>query len=260
MSLRRSVIRSVNSSATSQGTIEDIALINHTQIVSVILVNSNRRITGLQVVGGRVSIGDSVTIDFSSGGHPYVRPNTPEEEEASIAYEKVAEITEDSEPKDNIPFDWELELQKLLQEAPKCFGIKVVDGVAVFNSIGASYSGGTIYTPIPGIYWVQVTATVSEGTPGGAVVQMIDMIDDKNSDDTVYDIYYPDPDSGLIGGDNIFSMSSVVYSEKSDMIIGGVGSGFWVKVPCSDVANEITAILLVPSSQLYIGYNDWRVW
>lgn len=259
MSLRRAVNRTVTSSSTSRGTIEDVALINHTQIVSVVLSGSTRRITGLQVVGGKVSIGDSVTIDFSSGGHPYVRPNTLESSaEISDEYSDMNDDIEDNTTNDNPDFDWESALNKLMKEAPKCFGIKVVDGAVVFNSIGASYSRGTIYTPISGIYWVQVTATVGEGTPGSPSIEMIDMIDDKDSYDDVDEPYYPDPDSSLFGGDNIFNISSVVYSEEFDVISGGVGSGFWVTVPCADIANEITAILLCTSE--HIGYNDYRVY
>lgn len=258
MSLRKSINRTVTSSATMEATVEDVAQIGNTQLATVRLRGSGSRMTNLQVVGGTVAVGDSVTVDMATGGKPYVRPNTLEPDtEESPEYEEMLNTFEDNTDDSDPLADYLTELDKLLKQASKAVVCKIVDGEIVTNTLGAVLISPTsIQVPIKGIYWVSGIAEVNEGSIHGTGISLDDLDYDTSwNSDSMNDNYYFS--ENMIGGNNTHNMSSVFFADAGDIFSVSLLS--FSKSPGgfpSMISKEITVVLINPGNG--IGYNPDR--
>ena len=264
MSLRKSITRTVTSSATMTAIVEDIAQIGNTQLATVRLQGSGNRMTNLQVVGGQVAVGDSVTVDMSSGSKPYIRPNTPAPTTIdSVEYEEMLDTFEDNTDDIDPTADYATALDKLLKEASKSLVCKIFNGDVIVNTLGATIlHANSIAVPMRGIYWVQTIVTVGEGTPSFIFIDLED-IDSGTSytDDNLIESYYPD--NNLIGGVYTYNVSSVVFADEGDIITAGHGgASYWtIDLPSVIQSTEscsqtLSVVLINPGSD--IGYNAQR--
>jgi hypothetical protein len=238
--------------------VEGVAQIDNTQLATVRLQGSGSRMTNLQVVGGSVAVGDTVTVDMASGGKPYVRPNTPEATTIdSDEYEEMMDSFEDNTDDQNPLADYPTELDKLLSKASKAVVCKVVNGEIVINTLGAELVSPTsIRVPIRGIYWTLGISEVNEGSMYSIGIDLDDLDYDTSwNSDTMYDDYYFS--ENMIGSNNMHNISSVFYADAGDTFSITL-SGFAISpggFP-SVVSSEATVVLINPGNG--IGYNPYR--
>jgi len=283
MSLRKLVTRTVTSSATMVATVENIAQIGNTQLATVRLQGSGNRMTNLQVVGGKVTVGDTVIVDTSSG-MPYIRPNTPTPTtEDSEAYTDMNDSLGENSDDDNPDTDEISPLDKILETAGKALVTKLwasrdtePGGViefdtAIVNTLSASIISGRAYyfsnytgiqAPISGIYLIQAIIGIGESTEknGRASLHIgVDDIDDLTNgwSDEEWDEWYYIPTNG-IGGVMVYNIQTVIYADSGD---GMFCTYEWESNDDSIIVSDpnqkyplLTAVLLRPGNS---GYNPY---
>jgi len=275
MSLRKAITRTVTSSATTTGVVEDIATIADTQLVSVIINNSNRRMTGLQVVGGQVAVGDTVIIDFTGGAKPYVRPNTQNPNISETAeYEDMNDILQDNSDEVNPDTDGESYLDRILKTATKAKVARLwasqggtyypIWNTFITNTMGVSLSNAYGYygivANITGIYYISYTVTFGEGCPGIPIVGVYDNNYDYSAwwNGWYHGLFI---DKNLEGGGRTINISTVQYAREGDYIYGDMAYNTWMStqimstiVSNPDHSSPVLSVVLLNTSS-GIGLN-----